>query len=162
MGLSDWYKRLRHSRGYGVHSPYAFSMVLETLHAPRGCCYYAEEAIADPHLRLIFRIIVALQPSDIIVSANPERTVLIQELARRALPHCKPDSALAPHTLVIAEGPMPDAPADGASILTDTPTDPALLRHIAAHPYGQLYANPRRALFAALPHLPSQTIRVNF
>lgn len=44
--LAESYKRLRHTRGYGVHSPFAFSM-LDNIYYHRGYCYYAETEIEN-------------------------------------------------------------------------------------------------------------------
>lgn len=38
--LADAYKRWRHTRGYGVHSPFAFRIVNEVIREPRGYRYY--------------------------------------------------------------------------------------------------------------------------
>ena len=44
MGLGRWYKRWRHGRGFGVHSPSAYGMVMEALRPWRGYAYRAELA----------------------------------------------------------------------------------------------------------------------
>ena len=40
-------QRLRHSRGFGVHSPYAYRFVGSVINPPRGYAYYAEREIED-------------------------------------------------------------------------------------------------------------------
>lgn len=45
--LSERYRRWRHSRGYGIHSPFAYRLVTEALHLRHGYSYYAE---TDPRL----------------------------------------------------------------------------------------------------------------
>lgn len=47
MGLGRWYKRWRHGRGFGVHSPLAYALVSEVLRKQRGYAYRAEQ---DPSL----------------------------------------------------------------------------------------------------------------
>lgn len=39
------YRRWRHSRGYGVHSPYAYRLVKLALHPQRGYGYYGYDSI---------------------------------------------------------------------------------------------------------------------
>lgn len=41
--FSQWYKRLRHSKGFGVHSPYAFMLVHEIIDC--RCRYYGYDDI---------------------------------------------------------------------------------------------------------------------
>lgn len=41
------YKRWRHTRGYGVHSPFAYQMVTEVINGRRGYAYYGEEALEN-------------------------------------------------------------------------------------------------------------------
>lgn len=41
--ISQWYKRLRHSKGFGVHSPYAFMLVREIIDC--RCRYYGYDDI---------------------------------------------------------------------------------------------------------------------
>lgn len=38
--LMRCYRRLRHLKGYGVHSPSAYTLVREVVHPPRGYAYY--------------------------------------------------------------------------------------------------------------------------
>lgn len=47
MGIGRWYKRWRHGRGFGVHSPLAYALVSEVLSKQRGYAYRAE---LDPNL----------------------------------------------------------------------------------------------------------------
>ncbi len=42
MGFGRWYKRWRHGRGFGVHSPLAYALVSEVLRKQRGYAYQAE------------------------------------------------------------------------------------------------------------------------
>lgn len=44
MGFGRWYKRWRHGRGFGVHSPLAYALVTEVLRKQRGYAYRAEQA----------------------------------------------------------------------------------------------------------------------
>lgn len=43
MGLGRWYKRWRHGRGFGVHSPLAYALVTEVLRKQRCYAYHAEQ-----------------------------------------------------------------------------------------------------------------------
>lgn len=43
--IADAYKRWRHTRGYGVHSPFAFSIVTEVVQNPKGYEYYGYKEI---------------------------------------------------------------------------------------------------------------------
>lgn len=45
--MFEGYKRWRHSRGYGVHSPYAYRIVKEVLQSPRGYAYYGYTNLGD-------------------------------------------------------------------------------------------------------------------
>ena len=40
--LADAYRRWRHTRGFGVHSPFAYAIVTEALYPRRGYAYYLE------------------------------------------------------------------------------------------------------------------------
>lgn len=40
--MINWYRNWRHTRGYGVHSPYAYMLATEVLRLPRGYSYYDE------------------------------------------------------------------------------------------------------------------------
>lgn len=42
MTFGRWYKRWRHGRGFGVHSPLAYAVVMETLRPQHGYAYHAE------------------------------------------------------------------------------------------------------------------------
>ncbi len=51
-----WWQRLRHSRGFGVHSPFAFRFITEVLNPPRGYRYYAEDTSRTDDERILARL----------------------------------------------------------------------------------------------------------
>lgn len=67
--LCDSYRRWRHSRGYGVHSPFAYRIVTEALYPRHGYAYYLENdarlSSADPadgrRARALYRLAVVLK-----------------------------------------------------------------------------------------------------
>lgn len=51
-----WWQRLRHKRGFGVHSPFAFRFITEVLNPPRKYRYYAEDGCASKDGRFLARL----------------------------------------------------------------------------------------------------------
>lgn len=60
-----WWQRLRHRRGFGVHSPFAFRFITEVLNPPRGYRYYAEECCPDRTGRILARLTGFFAPSGV-------------------------------------------------------------------------------------------------
>lgn len=64
--VAEAYKRWRHTRGYGVHSPFAFRMVGRVIRMPRGYRYYRESApdalnnMERRYARLLLRLVAEL------------------------------------------------------------------------------------------------------
>ncbi|MDE6010907.1 MAG: hypothetical protein K2F87_05650 [Muribaculaceae bacterium] len=67
--IADIYRRWRHSRGFGVHSPFAYTLVTDALYPPHGYAYYLENDArldsADPsesrQARALYRLAVTLR-----------------------------------------------------------------------------------------------------
>jgi len=89
----EWWQRLRHSHGFGVHSPSAYRFITEVLNQPLP--YYGYDRLdklaAEPHLaRLLFRVLVALGPRRVgVLSADPARRALLETIVRTALPQAE-------------------------------------------------------------------------
>lgn len=87
--LAESYKRLRHTHGYGVHSPFAFEM-LEKILPHRGYSYYADDEIdnsARSHkesrrARMIHRLVARYGLCDVWVS--PEVSPCLLQAIRKA------------------------------------------------------------------------------
>lgn len=74
--ISEGYKRLRHTRGHGVHSPFAYMLVKEAVHPSPQYAYYGDLDIDNSfgndfvvsmrrHARILLRLIVLLQPKTV-------------------------------------------------------------------------------------------------
>lgn len=70
-GVLEAYRRWRHTRGYGVHSPFAYDMVKEVVRPERGYAFYGYEEIDNylyngksdtrlPHVRRHARMLLRL------------------------------------------------------------------------------------------------------
>lgn len=106
--LFEWFKTWRHGRGFGVHSPLAFSLLGEVLRTPDGVAYYDEEAISCifPQgrqrriSRTAYRLAAYVNPCSVAVLADGARQALWSRLIHSALPSARvtakvhPDSRL--------------------------------------------------------------------
>lgn len=97
-----WLRRIRHRKGYGVHSPFAFNMLTQVIYAPGQYYAYRElnalfslrDRLMRPRRRavdrLLFRLSNALQPSTFCLLGASERALRHVEAgcssARPALP----------------------------------------------------------------------------
>lgn len=64
-----WLNRARHSKGFGVHSPFAFSFITETLCPPKGYAYYGEKSL-NKRWRWLMRVIMRLGDNHIATLGN--------------------------------------------------------------------------------------------
>lgn len=74
------YRRWRHTRGYGVHSPFAYMLTKEVVRPKRGYAFYGYDDISDEArsarlsgareraARMLLRIIVRLRPESVFIS----------------------------------------------------------------------------------------------
>lgn len=159
MGLSRWYKRWRHSRGYGIHSPFAYRMVREVLCPPRGYAYYAESQLRHAELRLLFRILVALRPATVAVFAGAQQAAL-EHLVSLALPSAVIHDGAADMLIVHGLAEVPSGAADARVIYLNDSRHPLL--RTCTLPHGHIYRNPMRALIVRRQGLPAQTFDIRF
>lgn len=171
MGLAAAYKRWRHGRGFGVHSPYAYRFVTEVLNPQRNYGYYAYGGIARRIGRdkiavtlreafLVYRIMLALRPSSIAIADSGPRAALLRHMAETACPGAR--IANDGELLICMRGARP---AQGAfprhSYFADA-SHPALHMLISAMEHGHVYRNPDRAVTIGAEHLPFQTFEIAF
>ncbi|MDE6279962.1 MAG: hypothetical protein K2M05_08305, partial [Paramuribaculum sp.] len=69
FNLLKWLNRARHSKGFGVHSPFAFSFITETLRQPKGYAYYEEKNL-NKRWRWLMRAIMRLGDNHIATLGN--------------------------------------------------------------------------------------------
>jgi len=161
MGLIRWYKSLRHSRGYGIHSPFAYRMVREVLCPPHGYAYYAESRLPHHELRLIYRILVDRRPATVAVCAGSQAESLAS-LVRLALPSARIVSGEADMLIVHGLVAVPDAAAHARLIYLNDARHPLLRTSGVTLGRGHIYRNPVRALIIRHTALPAQIFDIRF
>ena len=134
--------RWRHSRGFGVHSPFAFRLVTEAIRPPRRYAYYAElEPGMTPLERTGYRIGIFLRNAGypVILRVNPATTPAGRD--RRA-------------TQLLGWIEAPDKPL---LLLSPRPDELALVgRTLAATGHGLLLESPRFLLAVPRPEMAHQ------
>lgn len=172
MGLIDKYKRWRHGRGYGIHSPYAYEMVREVLNPPRIYAYYAYHEIGrlrslyapDMPLRelfLIFRVVNRFKPRSVTID-SPDASRMMRVIVNLAAPDAA-ITARGGHMFLSTARHTDAAPApDTMMAYFSHSSNPAFRQLADARPYGHVYANPVRGIMARLPFLPRQSFEIDF
>lgn len=156
-------RRLRHSRGFGVHSPFAYRFITEVLRQP--CAYYAYDTLGDDDtLRTVFRVALHCRPSRAAILS--QRPGLAQTISA-ACPATELTRTAAVADMIIcdateAPASLPNAP-DGRYIIflgRDRTLWRQLLRRM---PCGMTFDNRRTmAVAACLTHLPRQDFDIDF
>lgn len=89
--IAEAYKRWRHTRGYGVHSPFAYTVVREVIRPGRHYAYYgysdidnAVESHAAPHTRRMAKTLLRLaafaRVRRVYIPRTPDSTVYLTAL----------------------------------------------------------------------------------
>ena len=158
------YSCWRHGRGFGIHSPFAFSLITEVLRQKLPFYGYADIS-RDRRMRLLYRLVVRFRPRRVmIVSSQP--ALLEATVCRASRLVSLVDSA--PDMLVAdAVDCSADAigrllrPGMSALILNADKSTRAVLSE--AMPCGMLFDNRHGTMvIAALEHLPRQDFDVKF
>ncbi len=171
------YIRWRHSRGFGVHSPYAYRLVKEVLH-PSGVTYYGYAEIGDTfngkafssrlyrEACMLLRLVNFLQPQRIFITPGAEgcHHTALRCADSRLRVVTDPDMAEgSPLWLVKGEGVTLEqllrhlsTPGNALGILNPSAAEYRAL--LAALPEGVAFRSPRSAIFIHRP----QTARIEY
>ena len=177
------WSRLRRSRGFGIHSPFAFDLVLRTLRERDHYYAYAElEALRDEArragaaalpsagvLRLVVRLTARFQPRRVMVSGDP--TGLIAKAV--ALTDSRVTFTSDAPTMAILSGrdDTPEAVAaaagtvarGGVALLLDRrPGKKAAEAITAPMKRGMTFTSRRKLLAVGARHLPRQNFDINY
>lgn len=155
------YRRWRHSRGFGVHSPFAYHFITEVLRQPLP--YYSYTHIGGRTERTIFRIAAFLRPDTVAVAAPRQ----VRDAVALAVPRARiitPGEDAADLLVVDAEAhPEIKAEAGQHAVIINPEGSPAWPTLCGAMERGMTFAGGGiLAVAVALPHLPRQHFEVNF
>ncbi len=151
-----WLARYRHSKGFGVHSPFAFRFITEVL--GERCPYYDYSLLGSAHQRLVYRIAARLQPSTYCTAGDADVTPV-----RLACPHaeqtCGAVDLLVAGRAAVAEELFPTLDAEGVVVIEgkNRPLVEAAKRHLDVKDYGMTFDNGKDiCILVAYSHLPRQ------
>jgi len=109
-----WWGKLRHTRGFGVHSPFAYRFITETLRQEHA--YYSYKTLRTSQERLVFRIVLALRPASVAVEGMPSA----RKAVRCAMPSARMTDARHAAMLIVGPGASLaglDARCSGSAVL---------------------------------------------
>lgn len=160
-----WFKRLRTSGGFGVHSPFAFSLITDTLRMSAGYAYYAYSSLPDLTARLIYRLAARLNVAKIINHGSSSPEVPFQGIGDRDL-HVfteKSDHSacecLQNGDFVLIINPLPGAVEALTSTLDSIGHGMSFEAHSSL--FSSSGAPAPYLLLCPLPHLPRQHFSLN-
>ena len=179
MTVSELCRRLSHplmgrrTMGFGVHSPFAYSLIKFTL-TEKGVYRQFDElkrldAKAFRRLALLFRLVCRFSPDEVgIIGASEEDFAKIAQTVTLADSRARVSSStLAP--VVIADTPtlfdasaLPDESVIWLGNIRSADGKEMMRRIARSTDYGQIFSDGRQALFCRFKHLPRQQFNVFF
>ena len=160
-GIVSQLRRWKRSRGFGVHSPFAYHFITEVLRQKHA--YYAYERLAaSADVRTLFRVVLCLRPSTVAVYADD--CWLQAVVAACPLVRIVEDPAEA--DLIVTDHPLHDVDISvlAGRHLVLVGSDRRMWEQlVAAMPHGMTFDNSRSlAIAVAYHHLPRQDFSISF
>ncbi|MBD5214818.1 MAG: hypothetical protein HDS75_08385 [Bacteroidales bacterium] len=177
------WSKLRRSRGFGIHSPFAFDLVLRTLRERDH--YYAYSELARLHreaekagteglpseklLRLIIRLIARFKPRRVMISGD--RSGLISQAVMLADSHIILTDEAPTFAILTGHGDQPPeietacttVRAGGVALLLDRRKAPDEAKAIeAVMQRGMTFFSRHKFLAVGARHLPRQDFEISF
>lgn len=162
------YKRWRHGRGFGIHSPFAYSLIGETLRETLPYYNYEQisqirnEHLSARRLRLIFRLVVRFRPRTVNIVGRD-----VDDIVRRVV--CLADSRITfdgdrPDMVIVCDQTEATMPAADVNLFLGRGRSSTMLQRIwAATQHGQRFDNGRDcSLVVSSPKLTRQQFEVKF
>ncbi|MCM1067569.1 MAG: hypothetical protein NC418_08370 [Muribaculaceae bacterium] len=158
------FTRLRHSRGFGIHSPFAFRFVTEVLCQKLPYYGYAEIG-RDTRLRLLYRLMAEFRPRRVAIYSStpaPLEATVRRAAAKTVISRQEPDMVVADDLDTTPEQYLPHLTA-GAHALILNASPQLRPRLAAALSAGMIFDNGHGTLVVAShQHLPRQDFDVKF
>lgn len=154
------WRMLRHSRGFGVHSPFAYRFITEVLRQPHA--YYAYDSLTDDADRIVFRVALDLRPRRVAIMGAPGLVGAVHAAVPNASTTTEhPDLVVADATAKGMRGCL-ECIRQGAwaIVLGASAADMAAVREALTE--GMTFANTRGTIIAANRHLPRQDYELFF
>lgn len=154
---------LRHAYGFGVHSPFAYHFVTEVIHQPYA--YYSYASLTTSLERLIFRVVLDLQPHRVAIFGPRQWAEAVREVSRTiVISPRRPDLVLAKCSVLTAasKADILDRVGEGASVFA-TDCNAELADEIENRlTRGMTFSNGRGVLIVVNRDLPRQDFELSF
>lgn len=169
-----WWKapsRLRHSRGFGIHSPFAYDLLMNTLREPSA--YYIYDIINTMptawrgDLRLLVRLISRLRPESFratgTIAPTAGRVAVLTDSAI-VVDSANPDMLVIGDSAVITPAEAVNCFERGGTVLVfDVQASPSVAQAIVdMHNYGMTFCNGRTLIAVGRRDLPRQHFELYF
>lgn len=167
--MFEWYKRWRHSRGYGIHSPSAYRIISEVLCPSPRYGYYAYRCLKKfkpkyhtaREMRLLVRVLSDLFPSTIVVYGVKE----LFETATKTLPNAEiyyNEPVEAELFIFGKNSRCTEISSKARYVLCFDAQSPLLDEYISRMIAGHIFQSKNHAFIDNRSDLPLQTFLLNF
>lgn len=172
-----FWSKIRRSRGFGIHSPFAYDLVMNTLRDSNVYSHYAYDSLdafgQSPYgvtlLRLIVRLIARFNPGEVLVSGDPSGVLArVVEIAGAQLA----STGYSPEMVILAgRGDDPGAldvavrcvNAGGTVLLLDRRRDAQVAEAVKkSMDRGMTFYSRHKFLATGARHLPRQDFELMF
>lgn len=160
--LTRW-RRWRHARGFGIHSPFAYRLITYTLRQPYA--YYAYSRLPERRQRLLYRVALAFGCRTPLAVGIDKA---MEEALRLARGH---HHAKGPHDFIAIDAARADRDRMADATARIVAGTPAIIYNSRKFPldevraelaHGMTFTNGTTTIVAPLPHLPRQDFEVAF
>lgn len=175
-GVSRFFhpRRMLRSRGFGVHSPFAFRFICMVI-GERRCAYYAYGRVAEcarragireSDLKLLFRLVCEFRPATYAVVGRgceaaaevmrlaSRRSARVDDMHRADLVWIGSDEACLEQQL--------DSLLACERVVVCLYRCPSLIKYLADHSAGMFFHSADKGIVVVRPHLPRQSYSIIF